>query len=316
MELDRQLLALKVQDGGRVDESAPICKIFFNPDFLRTNTKIRTQRLELTEQLTMGSYALPVQNNVSHSKNISTDGIGTTTHNAMLSSIELKGSRKPVKLDIFSKPFEDYDYAKKDFTNAIIASRRGINTPDMIALVRMDDEGFVISEFDHLAQPLSLRRLDLGYQDTRYNGPMNLLVDIVTCVADANDRGVCLADMHLGNIGFQRRPNGHPVPILFDFESAYVLSDQALEEKKKTYPELKYQNSFEIFEQIAVSDLADLVAHLVHQGFPTRQTELLRKASRIYLQARTQSWGTLSNHDFASKLERDFVKSLSALSAA
>lgn len=281
-------------------------EIFFARRFIKTHPSLG--EADLRHALTYGLWFLPNPENSNHLV-----GMGTTGHKGSPTSIFIGDQTKSFK--VFSKPFMDYFYAEREFNNAQIAVTRRISTPEMIALMKIgDEEAILVSELMENVLPLSAYRLDQRLKDPRIYTPRDFLKTFMSFLAKSHNKGVVYGDLHLGNIGFQFRKFTPPKPIVFDLETATVLSDDMMLRKANgnfTDPHQKTQ--FEMFERGAIDDVALLITHFVKNGFPIKGGELLVECSSIYDDNRAKSFSVNSGPDLLIRLaekHKSFLKIL------
>lgn len=287
-------------------ESFPGVNITPNPKLLSRYPWLREE--SVVRSLLTRAWDLPILESGAY-----LPGMGTTGHGASPTALHIDGIPKPVH--IFSKPAER-ELARREFINGFIARRRGINTPLSLALVEIDGDDFslVLGNLMHDVEPLSLRNLDFGRADPRVYSPREMLEDFVGFIAKFNSKGIAQGDLHTGNIGYKYRKDKPPTKVLFDLESALVLSDYELAVfRNEGYVQDTLHEKFTMFENMAATDLGTFLAYLTDQHFPMDKDELLGMATVIYFQRRRPMPSEIFNGAFNRRLRNDYERVLKKL---
>lgn len=283
-------------------ESFPDIEVTINPKLLKKYPELKQSAV--IESFILKAWPLPILGS-----NYYLPGMGTTRNEASPSAINFNGRI----VDIFAKSCEVM-LAEQEFRNSQVASKRKINTPFVMALIKNGDSALLVEKLMHSVEPLSARSLDYGFTNSRVYSPRDLLIDFTEFIADFHSKGLVHGDLHLGNIGFQFREEHPPKKIIFDLETSFILQDYELVSKNRLRADdKKLFEKIDIFELMARNDLGTFLAYLTDRHFPISEDELLVRASKIYLEKRRFSYGMLLGQEFSHELEKEYKRVLKSL---
>lgn len=283
-------------------------QVIVSPTYLKERPSIN--RRHISDRLLESPWSLPILDS-----NQWIPGMGTTGHKAMPTAAAI--GRNGRNVDLFVKPFDDVFLAGLEFRNNEVVYKRGINIPPLVALIMMGENAILVGRLLHNVEPLSVRDLTYKTVDPRVHTPGDMLEFFTGSIAFMHNQGIVHGDLHTGNLGYQYQEDRIPKPVFFDFESAFVLSDQDLMDNKAgSYKTEEQKKRLKFFGEQAVVDLATFAANLRFHGFPIRKYELLEEISRLYFEKRIPALDAVEGENFTRLLREKYEAMMRSLKAA
>lgn len=193
-------------------------------------------------------------------------------------------------LPVTLKPFDDIDVARMEYSLAILANLRRINTQSAIGIAELvgDKAMIIYKSYEHLATAdCWVDDEDLAALTNR--SPEAIPGMVVAAVAKLHEEGIMHGRLLLDQLVIDTEsPN--PVCTILNLWCARALSGADLDAKKCRLPATASQiNSFKYFEKSALSDIVLPAVLLAEAGYPLREGELVRFMRDEYWLLRQES---------------------------
>jgi hypothetical protein len=277
-----------------------VCHITLGKNFHREFPDISPQQLR--SDLIHNSWVLPNNHSGKGRSRFQIVGMGKTANKAMPTGCSISG----IEMGLFAKPIDSVPLAEREFETSELAYLRGVHMPEMVALMKFNDDAVLLSQLYYDVFPLGSTRLDYQLGDRRVMGPKDVLEFYIGGIAEMHNLGVAHGDLHTQNIGYRFYPNTVPTIFIFDLESGMVLKPYDLDSKNRGVCTPNQHGIFDAFERQTIDDLAVFAAHLKFGGFEMRKKCLLSNIVEMYENYRKPSYGVQEGKNLYQQLASNY----------